>query len=115
MSLKLGSDTASVTNWLLSGTVGAPTPAVGMGATILMWTDSHAATITRVSPSGKSFWMVQDVATRTDKNGMSECQDYAFTPGTGPEIMVRQTKRGWKCNRGGVRVGDRREYHDYSF
>lgn len=44
--MKLGTETASVSNHLMSrGTIGQPNPEVGMGATILRWSDRDAATI----------------------------------------------------------------------
>lgn len=44
--MKLETETASVMNHLMSrATVGHPESVVGMGATILMWTDRRAATI----------------------------------------------------------------------
>lgn len=47
--MQLGTQTASLVNHLHArGTIGQPTPAAGMGATILHWTDRTAATIFRV-------------------------------------------------------------------
>ena len=81
-TLSLGSETGSLINHVISGTTNLA-PAVGMGVTILGWSDRHAATIVEVSPDGKRVGIVRDVATRTDSNGMSESQSYSFTPGTG--------------------------------
>jgi hypothetical protein len=115
--MKLGRDTGSVTNWLMSGTKGEPTPEVGMGVTVLMWTDRKAGTITRVSPSGKTFWFKDDIAIRTDSNGMSESQTYEFKPD--PDARERKavkTVKGWKEVRGSrLMLGHRSAYHDYSF
>lgn len=62
-------------------------PVAGMGCTEHLWTDSHACTITRVSPSGKTIWYRRDIATvisgttqdgsakyeyRFDENGFDE-------------------------------------------
>lgn len=115
--MRLGTETASLSNYLLSGTKGQPQPSVGMGITVLMWTDRHAGTITRVSPSGKTFWFQEDIATRTDKNGMSDSQSYEFMPNPDASIQcARLTKSGaYKCNGTQIRVGDRDAYHDYSF
>jgi hypothetical protein len=114
MTNGLGTVTANVTAFFDGGAF--TTPEVGMGATLLMWTDTHAYTISRVSPSGKTFWMRQDAAERTDHNGMSDCQDYRYTPQSdAPEECVRMTKRGWMRRGQFVRVGYRREYYDYSF
>lgn len=116
MTLALGTQTNSVTNYLMSGTNGQPVPEVGMGITILGWTDRRPGTITRVSKSGKVFWFKEDNAVRTDQNGMSESQTYEFSenPDAGEE-RANLTKRGWKCSRGHVRVGERDKYYDYSF
>jgi hypothetical protein len=45
-------------------------PEVGMGATILYWSDRSASTIMKVSDDKKHIWISQDKATRVDKNGM---------------------------------------------
>jgi hypothetical protein len=100
----------------MSGTVGAPEPKVGMGATILCWTDRHAATIVRVTKA--QVHVRQDKATRIDKNGMSESQEYAYETDPTAEVEIfRLTKRGYRKAGGGsaLRIGDRDEYHDYSF
>ena len=102
----------------LMGLCKSSAPQVGMGATKFLWSDSHAYTITRVSASGKTFWMKQDDATRIDDNGMSDCQEYEYTPNENArEEMVRMTKRGWRCSwdKQRVVVGFRYEYYDYSF
>lgn len=92
-------------------------PEVGGGATICHYSDRDAATVVRVSPSGKTAWIQQDVATRVDKNGMSESQEYAYERDPGaPILKVVRTKKGWKIA-GGSRVafGHRSKYHDFSF
>lgn len=102
----------------MPATVEAVKPAVGMGATKLYYSDRAAYTIVRVSPSGKTFWMKRDKATRTDSNGMSESQTYTYEslPDIMPEEAVRLCKDGrWRSQGTPVHVGDRREYHDYGF
>lgn len=95
------------------------TPEVGSPATIVMYTDRHAATVVGVSKSGKTITLQQDVATRTDKNGMSESQEYSYERNPNAEKQTaRLTKRGWRI--GGQRgtkilIGTREEYYDYSF
>ena len=106
---------------VLSWTEEFAKPEVGMGATKLNYTDRDAYTIVEVMPSRKRFVMVQDVATRVDTNGMSEAQQYTFTPGEDREdarVLVTLTKKGWRV--GGMRgskvlVGVRATYYDYSF
>jgi hypothetical protein len=96
-----------------------PAPEVGMGGTMFGWSDRHAFTVSRVSPSGKTAWIVMDEETRTDKNGMSDCQNYSYAPGEGGEIKVRLSTNGqWyngtkKSNK--VAFGHRDSYYDYSF
>lgn len=114
--MKLGTETASMTNYLLSGIVGEPVPEVGMGCTILRWTDREAATIIKVTPT--QVHVQEDKAVRVDTNGMSELQEYTYTPDTTAPVQVfRKTKRGWCAAGGGnaLHIGDRRKYHDYSF
>jgi len=133
MAMKLGTQTASLTNHIYSRmTKGQPEPAVGMGATILCWTDRHAATITKVwrsSKKGPLYLIVkEDKATRTDTNGMSESQQYSYEPDPrGQEHYYRQRKDGsWQSMRfngaryvvaegNGLRIGERDHYHDFSF
>lgn len=49
-----------------------PKPEVGMGATILMYSDRHAATVVGVSANGKVVRVQQDKATRTDTLGVTD-------------------------------------------
>ena len=114
--MRLGTDTGSMTNYLMSGTKGVPTPTVGMGITELMWSDRAAGTITRVSPSGKTLWYQLDKATRIDDNGMSEVQDYAYEPDPTATVKIaRLTKRGWKASGTRLALGYRDTYYDFSF
>lgn len=132
--MKLGTQTASLTNHVYSRmTIGQPDPVEGMGATVLSWTDRHAVTIINVTKLASTvIYVREDKATRTDSNGMSECQSYSFEPNpTGRLWTFRQTKTGaWeevtvnqktgrfnKAEGGGygLRIGERSKYHDYSF
>jgi hypothetical protein len=99
------------------------TPEVGMGATITMYTDRHACTILSVSKSGKEIEVTEDKATRTDNNGMSESQEYAYETmpnGFRETFTLRKNgswvKKGDSLNGGQRIVIDwRNTYHDYSF
>lgn len=131
----------SLTNRLMENAK-CPTPTVGMGATSLSYSDRSAFTIVEVGTDGKRFWMTKDTATRIDKNGMSDSQQYAYVSHMdGHRVEVRQDKRGnwrevvfkqifdlsvrgsWKTDpksRGsvtgkGVLVGVRDEHYDFSF
>ena len=114
--MKIGTDTNSFVNAILSGTKGQPAPVVGMGVTLLHWTDRSAGTITRVAPSGKTFWFREDRAIRTDSNGMSEMQSYRHEPDPNSrERRARLRSGAWKSEGTRIRVGDRNTYHDFSF
>jgi len=94
------------------------TPEVGMGVTFLHWTDRSAGTIVEVVNDRKII-VKADRAIRTDKNGMSECQDYIFEVATdSEEIVITKRKNGqWKVFKQGtpVSIGHRSHYHDFSF
>jgi hypothetical protein len=116
--------TGSLVNEIYSNSTGAPKPEVGMGATVLAWTDRYAGTIIEVNPNG-SFVVQEDKATRVDGNGMSEAQEYTYAPDPNGRLYqfapVRRGKaqgqvreKGLKDGRG-VLVGRRQKYHDYSF
>ena len=124
--MKLGTETVSVVNHIYS----QPEPEIGMGATVLSWTDRYAATVTAWD-ARKGIIIVQaDKATRTDLNGMSESQTYAYesnpdgptyTFRLGPtgiwtEVVWNATTRRWdKVKALRLRLGERRHYHDFSF
>lgn len=93
-------------------------PVVGMGLTVRMYTDSVAMTIVSVSPSGKSFKATRDITVRLDNNGMSDCQDYSYTPtvdGEGYSFRLGSKTGRYKCGIGYALLGFKRAYHDYSF
>src|SRR5262245_23731157 len=132
--MKLGTQTGSLTNHILSrAVIGQPEPAVGMGATVLSWTDRHAATITAVNRTWYKRIQIEvqeDRAFRTDGNGMSESQSYTYMRdpvgakhtfrrldnGSWQEIAFNQkTKRWAKTGGQGLRIGEREEYRDFSF
>lgn len=97
-------------------------PEIGTGATIVMYSDRHAATVVKVSASGKSVTVQRDIATRTDSRGMSENQEYTFTPDADAALITYTlrtnglyVRQGMKANGESLAIGHRREYHDYSF
>jgi len=123
--MELGTQTGSLVNYLYSRASGQPIiPCVGMGATILAWTDRYAGTIISVGLNG-SLVVQEDRATRVDGNGMSEAQEYAFDRDLNGRIYdfqpVQRGKAKGQLREGGkkdgyaVLVGDRRKYHDFSF
>ncbi len=123
--MKLGTETNSVMNHLMSGTKGAPQPAVGMGATRLGWTYRNPATIVEVRTfkSGARTGQVRavaiqdDHAKRIDNNSMSESQEYEFTPNRNGAVQwFKVDKNGsFKGDGGRLRIGERDKYYDFSF
>jgi hypothetical protein len=131
--MSFASQTGSMVNHLYArGVKGQPTPVVDMPATLLFYSDRHAATISKVETiRGKLYITVQeDNAVRIDKNGMSEIQEYEYSRNpNGREMMFRQAANGmWegvrknaetgrfkKTDVGGLRIGTRESYHDFSF
>lgn len=102
----------------ISGTSPNTIPQVGMGLTVMHYTDRSAGTITRISKTGKTFWYKADRAIRIDQNGVSESQkyDYQFQPDV-KEIACRRRKSGQWYDRFGHKVclGYRQAYFDFSF
>lgn len=100
-------------------TVASPiTPDVGMGVTILHYSDREPATIIEMSATGKRMVVQLDNYERTDKNGMSSDQTYTYSPNLyGLKIKVALTKKGWCVSNSTsyVFIGTRRRYYDYSF
>jgi hypothetical protein len=107
----------------IAETVRPVVPTVGMGATILMFSDRHAATVIDVGPKAKWITIQEDKAIRTDKNGMSESQDYRYEPNPAAAVQTfTLRKNGTYVSQGSsmrsgtiVRVGARDNYHDFSF
>ena len=121
-TLKLGSETGSLVNHIYSGMKDVK-PEVGMGATLLFWSDRHAATVVEVSDDGKRIAVVEDIATRIDNNGMSEAQEYKFEQNpNGHKVYFTLRKNGSYVQEGQsmkegqrVKVGMREQYYDFSF
>lgn len=131
--MNLGTQTGSLINHLYSrGVIGQPQATVGMGATILGFTDRHPATVVEVFSIGKAtaIKVQYDDARRLDKNGISESQEYEFTPNPNAGVRVfkqessgawssvymnHETKRWNKSDSMGLRLGERDKYHDFTF
>lgn len=131
IAMKLGRDTGSVMNHVLSRSViGQPDPTVGMGATVLLWSDRHACTVIAWDGKKSILTIQQDSSQRLDKNGLSESQQYEFTPDPSgrvyrfkrmPEGTWREMTTSEKGNLvfsksgAGLMIGRREEYYDPSF
>ena len=130
--MKLGTQTGSLTNHILSrATIGQPEPVVGMGATLLAWTDRHAATIILVTNGGAMLTVQEDKVVRTDSGGpFTETQRYSYEAnpagaihrfrknkaGGWDEVSLNQKTNRWVKTGGyGLRIGERMEHRDPSF
>lgn len=130
--MKLGTETGSVINNIMSRQViGQPEPEVGMGATILMWTDRRAATITKVYPGKLTLIEVtHDYATVTSGSSFdgSAVYDYKPNPSGQKDHFRREANGQWnpvryneatgrwnKTSGHGLKIGVREEYRDPSF
>lgn len=88
---------------------------IGDGVTLWCWTDRYAYTVTKRTP--KTIVVQRDNAIRTDKNGMSECQDYRYEcnlNGSTESFRWSDKKRRWVNRSYNLTLG-RHEYYDYSF
>jgi hypothetical protein len=95
---------------------------IGGGATLNYWSDRKPATIIAVSPNGKKVTVQEDDAKRIDKNGMSEDQEYEYSPNTDGGVFVFSLRKNGQFVRVGSKIGQgltmsfgRRKYYDYSF
>ena len=111
---------------------GQPKVEVGMGATILAYSDRHAATIVEWDEKSRIAIVQLDKATLDNKDGKGiyGSQNYTFERDeNGTKYTYRQSKEGywhevyknaktgrWKKLDGkGLRIGDRDHYYDPSF
>jgi len=95
---------------------------IGMGVTVLSYTDRHPATIISISKSGKSFKAQEDNARRIDDNGMSDSQEWEYSRNDHGQIYeFRMAKNGRFYTKGGqvhgngCIIGHREKYFDFSF
>lgn len=125
--MKFGTETGSLMNHVFSSC--NDEPVVGMGATILMWSDREPATIIEVNQKKRYIVVQEDHAERIDNNGMSEAQQYVYSPNPdGCKRIYRKMKDGrWREHyinvvtkrliKGGgyLSIGERQKFYDYSF
>jgi len=94
-------------------------PEVGMGATLIYWSDREPATIIQVSHNHKKIVLQKDKAIRTDNNGMSDSQTYDFEADPNGAIFTASLRKDGRYRITGskqlVIVGSRRKYYDYHF
>lgn len=134
--MKLGSETGSVMNHLYSRmTRNAPSPTLGLGVTILHWSDRTPGTIVRIYSSPKGIVIgIADDHYRLNPGAAwpSETIDYEITPcalSCEPRRFYRaKPDGGWepveagkrygtwkKVGGAGLLVGRRERYYDPSF
>lgn len=130
--MKLGSQTGSLINHIQSrAVIGQPEATVGMGVTLLLWTDRSPGTILTVSPDGQWITVQDDRAIFVCGSAHDGSAEYTFEPDPAGSIntfkkqesgmwqhMVknRATSR-WNKSKGGpgLRIGERNKYYDPSF
>jgi hypothetical protein len=97
-------------------------PEVGMGATKLLYSDRHACTIVQVIDDD-TVMVQEDQAHRTDTRGMSEAQEYEYTPDPTAQFepFSRRKNGVWvrigESMKQGTKlcIGVRQAYRDFSF
>lgn len=127
--MKIGTQTNSLVNSIYASMEGGE-PVVGMPATLLSWTDRNPCTVVEVNNLKRYIVVQDDDYKRVDSNGLSECQQYEYTPNpNAPTRIFRKMKSGqWvqhfvnpetnrlvKSEGCGLRLGKREKYHDFSF
>lgn len=127
--MNLGTETGSLMNHIYSTGGQQPNITIGMGATVLAWTDRHAATVVSYDEKRKIVTVQRDHVKRIDNNGMSESQEYEYTPDTNgmkysfklkndrwQQVHFSKKTNRWKLLKGeGLLLGTRRHYYDFSF
>jgi hypothetical protein len=93
-------------------------PEVGMGATLLGWSDRCACTIIAISPSGKTLTIQRDTATRADRRGMTDAQSWTYERNPNGTVYTARLKKNGKWQTPGgttFLIGHRHEFYDFSF
>lgn len=95
----------------------AVAPEVGMGATLIVGSDRYPYTVVAVK-SEVSCTIQEDKATRLDKRGMSEDQEWYYEPnpeGQKVEARYYPGQACWRASGTHLYMGSRRRYYDFSF
>jgi hypothetical protein len=117
-------------NIMHAAVVGAPKPVVGMGVTVLMWSDRHAGTIVEVVSDKEIVFTEDDTVADKTKDCQMGHQNWIHTPDpNGPRRVAKMGKDGrWyvaretptgrmsiskKCTP--LAVGYKEHYYDWSF
>ncbi len=91
--VKLSPNAGSLVNYLMGNN--SSLPVVGEGATLLSYTDRRACEVVSVSEDSRTVTLESLTAIRTDKNGMSEDQDYRYEP-TGNQFTIVWRNSAWR-------------------
>jgi hypothetical protein len=110
-------------NIILKDVVTKLEPEVGMGATVVMWSDRYAATIVEVSKDKKSVVIQEDNADRTDNRGMCDSQEYSYSPNPEASKQTFTLRKNGRWVREGeplkngtsILINVRVHHYDYSF
>lgn len=126
--MKLGTETGSLVNSIMTNGRTSIEPEIGMGATVAMWSDRRACTV--IAWNGETLTVQEDTSIRTDNNGMSDAQSYRYEKnelgarhhfrrdkhGKWQELSTSQTGRLVMVKGGhGLILNARMTFHDYSF
>lgn len=99
-------------------------PTVGMGATLYFGSDAYPATVSRVSPSGKTLWVRQDEVMVTAGQFEAGNVDYVTyeNPGAAEHMYTLRQNGRWmakgapvNARYGHIGLGYRRYAQDPSF
>lgn len=135
--LNIGTQTTSLVNHLHSrAVIGEPAPKVGMGCTILGWSDRNPGTIQSVTELTSKVYLYEIEVTSDDSQVVSGSEHdgsatYKFTPcPAGYRSLYRKNKKTgfWEATHRneagrlvktksgqGIRIGERDKYRDPSF
>ncbi len=126
--LNLGTQTGSLVNHIASRCI-HPDIQVGMGATLLSWTDRHPATVTEHYTKGVYEYVVvqsddyQCVMYKDElqsytyhRNCEAETSTFRRKPNTGWQGVYKSRTTGrWNKCCGGLSIGEREKYYDPCF
>jgi hypothetical protein len=107
--MKLGTETGSVINHLQSrAVIGQPEPEVGMGVTLLHWTDRSAGTIVAVKTVGKALIIeiTEDDAKVVAGSSFDGTAEYEFTSRPDASRLMYRREANGKWVRVGFKVTD---------
>ena len=128
--MKLGTQTASLVNHVMANQGAPETISIGDPATILGWSDRHPATVIHVFKKGKYFYIEvqQDSAKWVGDVEMSDSQEWEYSRDPNGRTTTWRIDNGFKrvdlslttgryllSGTGGLIIGRREKFYDYSF